>query len=88
MRWGGGGAGEFAGAVQAVSRILRQEGVRGLFAGYGSFLLRDLPFDALEFVAYEQLKSSYQVLLSGKRDIHSVEVSAIGAWPCSTLFFG
>lgn len=24
---------------------------------YGSFLLRDLPFDAIEFLAYETLKS-------------------------------
>ena len=38
--------------------------MRGLFAGYGSFLLRDLPFDAIEFVAYEQLKSMYKVCLS------------------------
>ena len=37
--------------------------MRGLFAGYGSFLLRDLPFDAIEFVAYEQLKSMYKVCL-------------------------
>ena len=35
--------------------------MKGLFAGYGSFLLRDLPFDAIEFVAYEQLKSMYKV---------------------------
>jgi len=54
-------AGEFRGALQAVRGILGREGVRGLFAGYGSFLLRDLPFDAIEFVAYEQLKKSYKV---------------------------
>jgi len=46
---------EFAGAVQAVRAILAKEGVRGLYAGYGAFLLRDLPFDAIEFVAYEQV---------------------------------
>jgi solute carrier family 25 S-adenosylmethionine transporter 26 len=38
-----------------------KEGTRGLFAGYGSFLLRDLPFDAIEFVAYEQLKKAWKV---------------------------
>ena len=38
--------------------------MKGLFAGYGSFLLRDLPFDAIEFVAYEQLKSMYKVRLA------------------------
>ena len=54
-------AGEFGSAAIAVRNILRREGLRGLFAGYGSFLLRDLPFDAIEFVAYEQLKSMYKV---------------------------
>ena len=39
--------------------------MKGLFAGYGSFLLRDLPFDAIEFVAYEQLKSMYKVRWAG-----------------------
>lgn len=67
--------------MQAVSQILRREGLRGIYAGYGSFLLRDLPFDAIEFVAYEQLKSSYRALLGGKREILPVEVSVIGAWP-------
>lgn len=54
-------AGEFGGAATAVRNILKREGFRGLFAGYGSFLLRDLPFDAIEFVAYEQMKSMYKV---------------------------
>jgi solute carrier family 25 S-adenosylmethionine transporter 26 len=38
-----------------VRTILAKEGVRGLYAGYGAFMLRDLPFDAIEFVAYEQV---------------------------------
>ncbi len=54
-------AGEFTGAIRAVQGIVRREGARGLFAGYGSFLLRDLPFDAIEFMAYEQLKKAYKV---------------------------
>jgi hypothetical protein len=54
-------AGEFRGAIQAVRGVVQREGYRGLFAGYRSFLLRDLPFDAIEFVAYEQLKRSYKV---------------------------
>ena len=35
-------------------------GARGLFAGYGAFMLRDLPYDVLKFVAYEQLKAAYR----------------------------
>jgi solute carrier family 25 S-adenosylmethionine transporter 26 len=49
-------AGEFTHAFTALKTILAKQGRRGLFAGYGSFLLRDLPFDAIEFVAYEQFK--------------------------------
>lgn len=44
--------GQIGSGLQAVTTILRTEGLRkGLYAGYGSFLLRDLPFDAIEFVA-------------------------------------
>ena len=56
-------AGEFRGAINAIRGIVAKEGTRGLFAGYGSFLLRDLPFDAIEFVAYEQLKKAWKVCL-------------------------
>ena len=72
-------AGEFSGAVRAVQSILQREGLRGLYAGYGSFLLRDLPFDAIEFVAYEQLRKAYGASLGGKRSINGLETGAIGA---------
>ncbi|GAX82700.1 hypothetical protein CEUSTIGMA_g10126.t1 [Chlamydomonas eustigma] len=68
---------EFAGPIQAVRAILTREGARGLYAGYGAFLLRDLPFDALEFVAYEQLKRNYSILV--KRELSPGETSIVGA---------
>ena len=72
-------SGELGGAaLGAVRTIIAREGVRGMFAGYGSFLLRDIPFDAIEFVAYEQLKRAYAATLKG-RDVNAAEVSAIGA---------
>lgn len=72
-------SGEFGGAaIGAVRSIVAREGVRGMFAGYGSFLLRDIPFDAIEFVAYEQLKRAYAATLKG-REVNAAEVSAIGA---------
>jgi solute carrier family 25 S-adenosylmethionine transporter 26 len=46
-------AGEFSHALTALRTIVAREGRRGIFAGYSSFLLRDLPFDAIEFVSYE-----------------------------------
>ena len=71
---------EFAHAFTALRTIATREGARGLFAGYGSFLLRDLPFDAIEFVAYEQLKKSYHAtVLGGRRELNPGEHSVFGA---------
>lgn len=56
---------------------MAKEGLRGLYAGYGAFMLRDLPFDAIEFVAYEQIKQAARRAL--KRDPNAAEVSLIGA---------
>lgn len=72
--------GEFQHAWTALRTILAKEGRRGIFAGYGSFLLRDLPFDAIEFVAYEQFKKGYQkAVLKGERDLNPAEHSMFGA---------
>lgn len=34
-----------------------------MYAGYGAFMLRDLPFDAIEFVSYEQVCAHLIVLI-------------------------
>ena len=73
-------AGEFVGAIQAVKSICAKEGVRGMFAGYGSFLLRDLPFDAIEFVTYDQLRRAYKVSLAGSREVSSAETAVMGEY--------
>ena len=61
-----------------VRQVLLKEGVRGMYAGYGAFMLRDLPFDAIEFVTYEQLKRTYTLITH--REPNSLEVSAMGAF--------
>lgn len=72
--------GEFKHAFTALKTIVAREGARGIFAGYGSFLLRDLPFDAIEFVTYEQLKKGYKKLvLKDSRDLNPGEHSIFGA---------
>lgn len=40
----------------ALRTILAVDGVRGLYAGYGSTVLREIPFDAIEFGLYEAMK--------------------------------
>ncbi|KAG9150064.1 hypothetical protein Leryth_021555 [Lithospermum erythrorhizon] len=70
--------GQFTSAAEAVRLIVAKEGVRGLFAGYGSFLLRDLPFDAIQFCLYEQLRLGYK--LAARRDLNDPENAMIGAF--------
>ncbi|KAL5560259.1 hypothetical protein UlMin_036470 [Ulmus minor] len=70
--------GQFASAPGAVRLIVSKEGFKGLYAGYGSFLLRDLPFDAIQFCMYEQLRIGYK--LAARRELNDVENAIIGAF--------
>ncbi|KAM6563657.1 hypothetical protein CsatB_023655 [Cannabis sativa] len=70
--------GQFASAPNAVRLIVSKEGFKGLYAGYGSFLLRDLPFDAIQFCMYEQLRIGYK--LAVKRELNDPENALIGAF--------
>jgi hypothetical protein len=51
------GAFKYSGAVDAVSTIVRSQGLWGLYRGYGATLLSFGPFSALYFVFYEHAKS-------------------------------
>ncbi|RWW68447.1 hypothetical protein BHE74_00024033, partial [Ensete ventricosum] len=68
--------GQFTSAPNAVRLIVAKEGVRALLLiafsisvilrfpflqGYSSFLLRDLPFDAIQFCIYEQIRIGYKI---------------------------
>ncbi|XP_072980746.1 S-adenosylmethionine carrier 1, chloroplastic/mitochondrial-like [Typha angustifolia] len=70
--------GQFASAPDAVRLIVAKEGFKGLYAGYSSFLLRDLPFDAIQFCIYEQLRIGYK--LAAKRELNDPENAVIGAF--------
>lgn len=70
--------GQFTSAPNAVRLIVAKEGFKGLYAGYSSFLLRDLPFDALQFCLYEQLRIGYK--LAAKRELNDPENAVIGAF--------
>lgn len=70
--------GQFVSAPDAVRVIVSKEGFKGLYAGYRSFLLRDLPFDAIQFCLYEQLRLGYK--LAAKRELNDPENAVIGAF--------
>ena len=65
-------------AASSVRGIVAAHGVMGLFAGYWSFLLRDLPFDAIEFAGYESLKQAWGSF-ADKKDVNGAEAAALGA---------
>ncbi|KAA3461952.1 S-adenosylmethionine carrier 1, chloroplastic/mitochondrial-like [Gossypium australe] len=70
--------GQFTSASNAVHVIASKEGFKGLYAGYGSFLLRDLPFDAIQFCIYEQIRIGYKA--AARRDLNDPENAIIGAF--------
>uniref|UniRef100_A0A2P2LUA3 S-adenosylmethionine carrier 1ic/mitochondrial-like n=1 Tax=Rhizophora mucronata TaxID=61149 RepID=A0A2P2LUA3_RHIMU len=70
--------GQFSSAPNAVHLIVKKEGFKGLFAGYGSFLLRDLPFDAIQFCVFEQLLLGYK--MAAQRELKDPEIAIIGAF--------
>ncbi|GKV47516.1 hypothetical protein SLEP1_g54416 [Rubroshorea leprosula] len=70
--------GQFSSPSDAVRLIASKEGFKGLYAGYGSFLLRDLPFDAIQFCIYEQLRIGYKA--AARRDLNDPENAVIGAF--------
>ncbi|XP_061971056.1 S-adenosylmethionine carrier 1, chloroplastic/mitochondrial-like isoform X2 [Populus nigra] len=70
--------GQFASAPDAIRLIVSKEGFKGLYVGYGSFLLRDLPFDAIQFCIYEQMLMGYK--LAAKRDPKDAEIAIVGAF--------
>ena len=49
-----------------------------MYAGFQSFLVRDIVFDVIEFVSYEQMKTYYMDKV-GRPKLTAVEGSAIGA---------
>jgi hypothetical protein len=52
--------------ADAVRKILRSEGVAGLYRGYGATVLSFGPYSALNFMMYEQLKAMFEKWLSAR----------------------
>ncbi|XP_024533448.1 adenine nucleotide transporter BT1, chloroplastic/mitochondrial-like [Selaginella moellendorffii] len=68
---------DYSSTFSAFGKVLREEGVRGLYTGLGPELLRMVPSAAAEFYAYEALKSKF--LDPATKNIGVVASLAIGA---------
>jgi len=66
-------------AVHAIVSIVREEGVRGLYAGFRACVAVDCTFGAIQFVLYEHLKSLHR-LRTGKLPTDELSTAeALGA---------
>ena len=58
---------QYTGSLDALKQICQQEGLRGIYRGYGATLMTYGPFSALYFFLYEEVialvDTSYHVIL-------------------------
>lgn len=59
-----------------MSDILKKDGIRGFYAGYGATLVRDVPFTMLELGIYENLKSLFRLAQNRKTLSSQEELTA------------
>ena len=71
--------GVFANSAEALVRVTKVEGVRALWAGLGATILRDVPFAAVYFFAYEWSKTLQSKWLRQQHDVQSPSADAVVA---------
>ncbi|CAN8075499.1 unnamed protein product [Agarophyton chilense] len=57
-------AGLYPGFVSGIRTILKKEGAKALYTGYGATLLRDVPYTMLEFGLYSQFKKIFRAAVN------------------------
>lgn len=75
----------YAGAIDAYRKIIAQEGVLGLWTGYGPNLARNCVVNATELVAYDQAKQTFLHQFGMKDNIGTHIASALTAGLAATL---
>mgnify|MGYP003387405165 CR=1 FL=1 len=48
--------GRYDRALVGIKSLFVEEGIRGFYRGFGTTLLRDVPFSAIQFPLYEKMK--------------------------------
>mmetsp|Transcript_36844 Transcript_36844/g.82551 ORF Transcript_36844/g.82551 Transcript_36844/m.82551 type:complete len:285 (-) Transcript_36844:71-925(-) len=65
-------------ALAAVPGIVKTEGVAGLYSGFGVTVFREIPFSAIQFPIYEELKISW-AKMQGTKQVNSVQSATCGS---------
>ncbi|KZT09155.1 S-adenosylmethionine transporter [Laetiporus sulphureus 93-53] len=66
-------------SLAGAKRILTDEGLRGFYRGFGSTIMREIPFTSLQFPLYEFLKLQLSRAL-GRRPLHAYEAAVCGSF--------
>lgn len=64
-------------SINILILALKHEGIYGLYRGFSSTVLRDVPFSIIEFPVWEWLKKEWK--LKVQRELTAIEVSVCGA---------
>ncbi|PPQ64843.1 hypothetical protein CVT24_008208, partial [Panaeolus cyanescens] len=69
---------EGASSLSAFKLVLKQEGVRGLYRGFGITVMREIPFTSFQFPLYEFLKLQLSKKLN-RKPLYAHEAAACGS---------
>ncbi|KAI8978746.1 S-adenosylmethionine transporter [Trametes punicea] len=65
-------------SLAAARLVLSTEGIRGFYRGFGSTVMREIPFTSLQFPLYELLKKRLAKVL--ERPLHAYEAAVCGSF--------
>ena len=60
--------------MECAMDIIKYKGVRGLYQGYLSFIMREIPFSSIQFPFYEILKITQIKLMAYRQHIPQSEI--------------
>ncbi|KAI6044857.1 mitochondrial carrier domain-containing protein [Pisolithus marmoratus] len=67
-----------ASSLAAAKLVLRNDGVKGFYRGFGITVIREIPFTSLQFPLYEYLKYRLSLALDS-RPLHAAEAAVCGS---------
>ena len=51
----------YRGPIECIKSVFNTDGLRGIYRGFNTTLIREIPFSIIQFPLYEQIKVSVQI---------------------------